>query len=78
MKAKRSDLATFDGHLLDGLSFCRQVNDLVDDIRKAPDGSRDCDSGGAWKKLIEDLIPIARYVQARYRENLSEARLAPA
>jgi hypothetical protein len=64
------DLSTFDGQLLDGLDFCRKVYDLFDQVMGGPDGvaklrlrkeKRD-------KRLIEELIPIARYVQARYRE----------
>jgi hypothetical protein len=62
-------LATFDGRLLDGLEFCRRVYDLFDHIQKLPDGiSRMRRRQGLEKKLCEELIPIARYVQARYRE----------
>jgi hypothetical protein len=62
-------LATFDDQLLDGLEFCREVYDLFDRIQKLPDGvSRLRKRKGVAKKLIEELIPIARYVQARYRE----------
>jgi hypothetical protein len=59
----------FDGQLLDGLDFCREVYDLFDQIQKQPDGvARLRKRAGVEKKLIEELIPIARYVQARYRE----------
>jgi hypothetical protein len=69
MKANRADLSTFDGQLLDGLDFCREVYDLFDDIQKGPDGvTRLRKRQGTEKKLIEELLPITRYVQARYRE----------
>jgi hypothetical protein len=69
MKTTRVDLSTFDGQLLDGLDFCREVYDLFDHIQKQPDGvARLRKRAGVEKKLIEELIPIARYVQARYRE----------
>src|SRR5438093_379554 len=69
MKTTRVDLSAFDGQLLDGLDFCREVYDLFDHIQKQPDGvARLRKRAGVEKKLIEELIPIARYVQARYRE----------
>lgn len=69
MKTTRVDLSTLDGQLLDGLDFCRDVYDLFDAIQKSPDGvTRLRKRKGTEKKLIEELIPIARYVQARYRE----------
>ena len=69
MKTGRVDLSILDGQLLDGLDFCREVYDLFDRIQQAPDGvTRLRKRQGTEKKLIEELIPIARYVQARYRE----------
>jgi hypothetical protein len=64
------DLSTFDDRLLDGLDFCKQVYDLFDQIRNGPDGIERLRLRPTKieKKLIEELIPIARYVQARYRE----------
>jgi hypothetical protein len=65
----RVDLSAFDGQLLDGLEFCRCVYDLFDLIQKAPDGiARLRQRQGVEKKVVEELIPIARYIQARYRE----------
>lgn len=64
------DLSTFDGQLLDGLDFCRKVYDLFDQVRGGPDGIAKLRlrPTKSEKRLIEELIPIARYVQARYRE----------
>ncbi|MGA9058614.1 MAG: hypothetical protein WB763_19105 [Terriglobia bacterium] len=64
------DLSTFDGQLLDGLDFCRKVYDLFDQVSGAPNGIARLRlrSTKIEKRLIEELIPIARYVQARYRE----------
>jgi hypothetical protein len=72
MRTKRQqlDLSTFDGQLLDGLDFCRKVYDLFDQVRDGPDGIAKLRLRPTKneKRLIEELIPIARYVQARYRE----------
>jgi len=67
---KQLDLSTFDGQLLDGLVFCRHVYDLFDQVRGGPNGIAKLRLRPmkVEKRLIEELIPIARYVQARYRE----------
>jgi hypothetical protein len=64
------DLSTFDGQLLDGLDFCRKVYDLFGQLRGEPNGIAKLRLRPTKneKRLIEELIPIARYVQARYRE----------
>ena len=69
-KQQQLDLSTFDGQLLDGLDFCRKVYDLFDQVRDGPDGVAKLRLRPTKneKRLIEELIPIARYVQARYRE----------
>ena len=70
MKAKRLDLSTVDGQLLDGLDFCGRVYDIFDHVRRQPDGVERLRirKTKTDKRLIEELVPIARYVQARYRE----------
>src|ERR1700688_1572901 len=71
MPARRQlDLSTFDGQLLDGLEFCHKVCDLFDQLRDEPDGIAKLRLRPTKneKRLIEELIPIARYVQVRYRE----------
>jgi hypothetical protein len=59
-----------DGVLLDGLNFCRMVYDLFDQISEGPEGSAKLRlrPTKVEKRLIEELIPLAHYVQARYRE----------
>lgn len=62
------DLTEFDNRLADGLTFCKKVYALFAHIRRAPDGIARLRlrQGETEKKLIEELIPIARYIQARY------------
>lgn len=62
-------LSEFDNQLIDGLDFCKKVYALFDRIR--------LESGGVErirlraelveKKLIDELLPICRYVQTYYR-----------
>ena len=70
MRAPTLDLSTFDGRLLDGLSFCRKVYRLFEQLSREPGGIRRLRlrATKTEKRLIEELIPLARYVQARYRE----------
>ena len=62
-------LSTFDGKLLDGLTFCREVYQFFEQVRAAPDGSTRIRlrPTKTEKRLLEELVPIAWYVQARYR-----------
>jgi hypothetical protein len=64
------DLSTFDSQLLDGLDFCRKVYDLFDQLSGEPNGIAKLRLRPTKieKRLIEELIPIARYVQTRYQE----------
>jgi hypothetical protein len=64
------DLSTFDGRLLDGLIFCRKVYALFDQIKNGPDGVERLRmlKTKIDKRLSEELIPFAHYIQARYRE----------
>jgi hypothetical protein len=68
-KRQQLDLSTFDGQLLDGLDFCRKVYDLFDQVQAGPDGIAKLRlrPTKSEKRLIEELLPIASYVQARYR-----------
>jgi len=70
MARKRLDLSTFDGVRVDGLTFCAQVYDLFDQIQKEPDGisKMRLQPSKREKRLLEELIPLARFVQSRYRE----------
>lgn len=67
-KRKPYTLSSFDGKLLDGLTFSRKVYQFFDQIRTAPDGRSRIRlrSTKTEKRLLEELIPIAWYVQARY------------
>jgi hypothetical protein len=69
-RKKKLDLSTFDGRLLDGLNFCRQVYELFNQTRAGADGIANLRLRPTKmeKRLIEELIPLSRYVQARYRE----------
>ena len=70
MPSKREiTLSTFDGKLLDGLNFCRKVYQFFDQVRAAPDGPSRIRlrPTRTEKRLLEELIPIAWYVQGRYR-----------
>lgn len=63
------NLASFDGAMLDGLQFVRQAYDLFEQIRAEPEGvsrlrMRD---GHDEKRLIEEVLPIARWITANYR-----------
>lgn len=62
-------LSEFDGHLFDGLDFCRKAYKLFDTIRSQPGGIERIRqrSTPAEKKLIEEFLPICRCVQTYYR-----------
>jgi hypothetical protein len=54
---------------MDGLKFSKKVYDIFEQIRKSSDGINKLRlREGSEKKLIEELIPIARFIQARYNE----------
>ena len=69
-RTNKLDLSTLDGRLLDGLNFCRRVYALFDQTRAGANGIANLRLRPMKleKRLIEELIPLARYVQARYRE----------
>jgi len=62
-------LADFDGELIDGLEFCRKTYALFDSMRELPGGVERLRvrEGIAEKRLVEELLPICRYVQTYYR-----------
>lgn len=61
-------LADFDNHLMDGFEFCKKAYGLFEEVRRSPNGVERLRlrKGRLEKKLIEELLPIARYIQARY------------
>jgi hypothetical protein len=62
-------LETFDGQLLDGLEFCAKTYQLFEALRAAPEGAKRLRSRSSLpeKRLLEELLPICRYVQTFYR-----------
>ena len=62
------NLSALDDKLLDGLHFCTKVYDLFDQIRSEPDGLGKIrlQSSKREKRLLEELLPIAQYIQVRY------------
>lgn len=66
---KDTPLTQFDGILLDGLEFCSKVYALFESIRSATDGPSRLRRRPTRveKKLLEELLPISKYVQASYR-----------
>lgn len=61
------ELEPFNDKKIDGLEFCRMVYALFDKICREPDGEHVLrERRGAVKKLVEELLPICRYVQTFY------------
>jgi hypothetical protein len=67
-KKRKLDLSTLDDKLLDGIKFCSKVYDLFDQVRAEPDGigKLRLQPTKREKRLIEELLPIAQYIQFRY------------
>jgi hypothetical protein len=65
----RIDFSTIDDQLLDGLGFCRKVYDVFDQINREPEGKSRLRlrQSKTDKRLVEELLPLARYIQARYQ-----------
>jgi hypothetical protein len=62
-----SPLAQFDDRWLDGLDFCRLVYEFFEKVRTGPNGVAVLrERKRVVKKLLEELLPICRYVQANY------------
>jgi hypothetical protein len=68
-KRRLLDLHDFDDKLLDGLKFCLKAYDLFDQIRAEPDGLEKIRllRSKREKRLLEELLPIAEYIQTKYR-----------
>lgn len=62
-------LSEFDGHWFDGLDFCRKTYTLFDSIRSQPGGIERLRQHltRVEKKLLEEFLPICRYIQTYYR-----------
>ena len=61
-------LEDFNNRLMNGFDFCKKTYGLFEDIRRSTNGIERLRlrKGKLEKKLIEELLPIARYIQARY------------
>jgi len=64
----KQSLADFDNRLINGMDFCKKAYSLFENIRRSPNGVERLRirKDRLEKKLIEELLPIARYVQARH------------
>lgn len=63
-----SPLEQFNGKLIDGLEFCSMAYKLFESIRNTPEGPSLCRlRPRPVKKLLEEILPICKYVQANYR-----------
>lgn len=62
-------LEDLDGRLLDGLDFCAATYALFESVRSTPEGVKSLclRSGPTEKRLLEELLPICRYIQTYYR-----------
>ena len=62
-------LAELNGVLLDGLEFCSRTYALFERLRAAPEGRNRLRlrATSTEKKVLEELLPICRYVQTYYR-----------
>jgi len=60
--------AALDGQFLDGLEFCRAAYDVLEAIKAEPGGITELQGGSSRraKKLLEEILPLAAFVQARY------------
>lgn len=60
-------LLPFHDNLLDGLDFCKLAYKYLDEILAKPDdGHQLRERRGPIKELIEEILPLCRYVQAHY------------
>jgi len=68
-RGTRANFSAIDDRLLDGLEFCGKVYDLFEQILGLPDGKRRLRlrKTTTEKRLVEELLPLARYVQTRYQ-----------
>lgn len=64
-----NDLAQFDNQFIDGLLFAKKAYDLFEKIRNEPNGESKVRmlETDREKKLLEEILPIAVYIQSVYR-----------
>jgi len=63
------ELSIFNNKPMDGLEFCKKVYSLLENIRSTSKGISDLRMRASIieKKLLEELIPICKYIQTKYR-----------
>lgn len=66
---EENTLSPFNSTIIDGLEFCAMTYELFESIRIIPNGINRLRlrSTATEKKLIEELLPICRYIQTYYR-----------
>ena len=66
---EKISLDRFDGKLIDGLKFCSLVYELFENIRESEGGPSRLRIRPTTleKRLLEELLPICKYVQENYR-----------
>ena len=64
-----SQLSEFDGKCIDGLEFCKKAYSLLEEIRTTETGISNLRmrASDLEKKLLEEILPICKYVQNSYR-----------
>lgn len=69
MQTAGPSISAIDGQLLDGLCFCTKVYELFESIRATDDGRSRLRmrASAVEKKLVEELLPICKYIQTKYR-----------
>src|SRR5213078_862116 len=67
-----SGLESIDGCMLDGLEFCARAYAAFDAIRNSRGGVEELRMRKTQraKKIVEEVLPLARYVQMRYGPGL--------
>lgn len=63
------ELEEFNNQFIDGLLFAKQAYDLFEKIKNEPNGESKIQmlETDREKKLLEEILPIANYVQSTYR-----------
>jgi hypothetical protein len=61
-------LQSLDGQSIHGLKFCGLVYGIFENVRATPEGIEALRMRrGKCKKLVEELLPICKYIQGKYR-----------
>jgi len=68
LRKRVAGLETLDGRLIDGLTFCRRAYAVLDGVHSARGGINELRllQSPRAKKLVEEILPLASYILARY------------